>query len=332
MMHSSTLIAPILLLTSVSALPSPATLTPSSKPLPLIIWHGLGDNYAADGLAAVADLATETNPGTFVYQIRLDGDAGSDRTATFFGNTTDQIAQVCADLASHPILSSAPAVNALGFSQGGQFLRGFIERCNVPPVRNLVTFGSQHNGIAEFQACGATDWLCKGAMALLRTNTWSGYVQSHLVPAQYYRSCNTSTGKPTEEYLEHSNFLADINNERAEKNETYAKNLASLEKFVMYLFEDDTTVIPKSSGWFAQVTNLTSGVVEPLRNRTIYKEDWIGLKKLDEKGGLVFKETEGGHMQLTDEVLTDVFKTYYGPVHGKWEDLTVQEEGGQIEL
>ncbi|KAF2802937.1 palmitoyl-protein thioesterase precursor [Mytilinidion resinicola] len=331
-MHSSTLLAPVLLLTSVSALPSPATLSTESEPLPLIIWHGLGDNYAADGLAAVAELASETNPGTFVYQIRLDEDAGSDRTATFFGNTTDQIAQVCADLASHPILSTAPAVNALGFSQGGQFLRGFIERCNVPPVRNLVTFGSQHNGIAEFQACGATDWLCKGAMALLRTNTWSNYVQSHLVPAQYYRSCNTSTGEPTEEYLEHSNFLADINNERAIKNETYAKNLASLEKFVMYLFEDDTTVIPKASGWFAQVTNLTSGVVEPLRNRTIYKEDWIGLKKLDEKGGLVFKETEGGHMQLTDKVLIDVFKTYYGPVHGKSKELTVQKEGGQIEL
>ena len=64
-------------------------------------------------------------------------------------------------------------------------------------------------------------------MGLLKGNTWSDYVQSHLVPAQYFRSVNESTGEPTEEYLEFSNFLADINNERAVKNKTYAENLAS---------------------------------------------------------------------------------------------------------
>ncbi|KAF2472903.1 palmitoyl-protein thioesterase 1 precursor [Lindgomyces ingoldianus] len=303
----------LLLITSASILP-----LSERSPLPLIIWHGLGDNYDADGLKSVGDLANETNPGTFVYNIRLDEDPGSDRTATFFGNITLQIAQVCEDLASHPILSTAPAVNALGFSQGGQFLRGYIERCNLPPVRNLITFGSQHNGIAKYQTCGAADWVCKGAMALLRTNTWSDYVQSHLVPAQYFRSTNASTGEPSSEYLEHSNFLADINNEREGKNATYAENLASLDNFIMYVFEDDTTVIPKESGWFAQ-TNLTSGDVTDLRDRTIYKEDWIGLKKLDEKGGLVFKTTEGGHMQLNDKELVYLFKTYFAPPKAAWE-------------
>lgn len=34
----------------------------------------------------------------------------------------------------------------------------------------------------------------------------------------------------------------------------------------------------------------------PLRERDLYKEDWIGLKALDEKKGLVFLETEGGHV------------------------------------
>merc|ERR1712080_337765 len=79
-----------------------------SKPLPLLIWHGLGDNYAADGLHSVGDLANETTPGTFVYFIRLDEDAGSDRTATFLGNVTEQIAQVCDDISEHEVLSQAP--------------------------------------------------------------------------------------------------------------------------------------------------------------------------------------------------------------------------------
>ncbi|KAF2736780.1 palmitoyl-protein thioesterase 1 precursor [Polyplosphaeria fusca] len=296
------------------------------EPLPLVIWHGLGDNYDADGLKSVGDLAKDVNPGTYVYNIRLDEDPGTDQRYTFFGNLTDQIAQVCSDLSSHPILSTAPAINALGFSQGGQFLRGYIERCNAPPVSSLVTFGSQHLGISKYQHCDDGDWLCRGWQALLNGNTWSGYAQSHLVPAQYFRSTDDATGEATDEYLENSNFLADVNNERESKNETYAKNIASLDRFVMYLFEDDTTVIPKESGWFAY-TNSSSGEVTPLRNLTIYKEDWIGLKKLDEKGGLVFKKTEGGHMTLGDKVLTEVFETYFAPPKSVWEGVkdTIQE-------
>ncbi|KAG9234988.1 Alpha/Beta hydrolase protein [Amylocarpus encephaloides] len=280
----------------------------NDTPLPLVIWHGLGDNYAADGLASVGTLAQEVNPGTLVYMIRIDDDSSADRTATFFGNVTLQVEKVCADLAAHPILSTAPAIDALGFSQGGQFLRGYVERCNNPPVRSLVTFGSQHNGISEFQQCESTDWVCRGAQGLLRSNTWSTFVQSRLVPAQYFRD-----PEQMDDYLLHSNFLADINNERTLKNKTYKENLEKLERFVMYIFEEDTTAIPKESGWFAEVNGTE---ITLLRDRDIYKEDWIGLKTLDKKGALKFEETEGGHMKLTDKTLRKAFESYYGP-YGK---------------
>ncbi|KAF2127594.1 palmitoyl-protein thioesterase 1 precursor [Dothidotthia symphoricarpi CBS 119687] len=320
MLHTLSL-STLLLLPSVLASP----LSSPQQPLPLLIWHGLGDNYAADGLHTVGDLANETNPGTYIYYIRLDEDAASDRTATFLGNVTEQIAQVCTDITTHPILSTAPGLNALGFSQGGQFLRGLVERCPAAKVRNLVTFGSQHNGIAKYQLCGATDWLCKGYIGLLKANTWGNWVQSHLVPAQYYKATNDSTGEPTDDYLQNSNFLADINNERVLKNVSYASNLALLDAFVMYVFEEDTTVIPKESGWFAH-TNVTSGEVTPLRERPIYKEDWIGLKALDVKGGLEFKTVKGaGHMELDDEVLTDVFETYFSAEKASWEGVSEQE-------
>ncbi|KAI4649237.1 hypothetical protein J4E93_003552 [Alternaria ventricosa] len=317
-------ISTLLLVTQVIASPLARS---DIKPLPLLIWHGLGDNYAADGLHSVGDLANETNPDTYVYYIRLDEDAGSDRTATFLGNVTEQIAQVCDDIAEHAVLSKASGLNALGFSQGGQFLRGMIERCGDRiKVKNLVTFGSQHNGIAKYQLCKDGDWLCKGYIGLLKSNTWGAWVQGHLVPAQYFKATNETTGEPTEEYLESSNFIADINNERVLKNVTYAKNLAALDNFVMYVFEDDTTVIPKESGWFAY-TNTTSNEVTDLRDRDIYKEDWIGLKKLDDKGGLHFKTTKGGHMDLGDKVLKDVFKTYFAPEKTVWDGLVdeVQE-------
>lgn len=294
-----------------AALPStPSLRTTESEltPLPLIIWHGLGDNYARDGLKAVASLAEEVNPGTYVHIVKLADSPSGDQQATFLGNVTEQVAQVCEQLASDPILSTAPAVNALGFSQGGQFLRAYVERCNFPPVRNLVTFGSQHNGISHFQSCGFNDWLCRGAEALLRSGTWTEFVQGHMVPAQYFRD-----PKDLDAYLEHSNFLADINNERKVKNSTYRENLMKLNRFGMFMFEDDITAVPKESAWFAEV-NMTSGEVTPLRERQLYKDDWLGLKVLDEQGKLDFETVPGEHMRLTDTLLAKTFQEYFGPV------------------
>lgn len=44
-----------------------------------------------------------------------------------------------------------------------------------------------------------------------------------------------------EAYLANSAFLAEINNERGDKDARYAQNLAALERLVLYRFEDDST-------------------------------------------------------------------------------------------
>lgn len=307
-MHSLKPVLLPLLAASTTALRAPQTTSPEVTPLPLVIWHGLGDSFQGAGLNQLALLAQETNPDTYVHIINLaDSDLG-DREATFLGNVTQQIETVCAQLANEPILSTAPAINALGFSQGGQFLRGYIERCNFPPVRNLVTVGSQHNGISQFQKCKWTDLLCNTAELILRSGRWSNLVQGGVVPAQYFRDPEELDG-----YLENSNFLADVNNEREEKNATYRKNLASLNRFAMLLFANDTVAHPKESAWFAEV-NATSGEVTHLRDRALYKEDWLGLRELDDKGALDFATVPGDHMQLEEDEMVKIFKEYFGPV------------------
>ncbi|KAJ5769444.1 hypothetical protein N7520_004003 [Penicillium odoratum] len=311
---------PILSTLATSALSLSIKPTPNAgadTQLPLVIWHGLGDDFERDGLVAVADLAEAINPGTYVHIIRLAETGSADRQATFFGNVSEQIDLVCTQLSTDPILSTAPAINALGFSQGGQFLRGYVERCNNPPVYNLVTYGSQHNGISEFQSCGLSDWFCNAAEALLRAGTWADYIQSHVVPAQYFRD-----PEELDAYLEHSNFLADINNERVVKSEVYKKRLSSLNKLVMYMFENDTVVVPKESAHFAEV-NVTDGTVTALQNRSIYEEDWIGLKVLDQQGKLEFKTVSGEHMRMSEEDLEKTFKEFFGPVNttAKAEDV-----------
>ncbi|RDA83688.1 hypothetical protein CP532_0029 [Ophiocordyceps camponoti-leonardi (nom. inval.)] len=282
------------------------TSSSSSTPLPLLIWHGLGDNFASPGIEEIASLANTIHPDTLVYTISLGGDdPRADRSATFYGNVSEQLASVCDALAQHPVLATAPAVDALGLSQGGQFMRGYVERCNSPPVRSLVTFGSQHNGIAQFRECEPMDWLCGAAMLLLRHSTWSNLVQSRLVPAQYFRD-----PADYEPYLENSNFLADINNERPVKNESYRANLASLANFVLYMFDEDETVIPKETSWFAEVNGSD---ITPLRKRPIYTEDWLGLRQLDSKGALHFRTISGGHMDIPRQVLNDTMAEFFGP-------------------
>ncbi|CAK4033936.1 Palmitoyl- thioesterase 1 [Lecanosticta acicola] len=293
----------------------------SKKPLPLLIWHGLGDRHDADGLHSVGDLVNEIHPDTYVYYIRLNDKGDEDRKATFFGNVNDQIDQVCSTMKEQKeLLDEAGIVraDALGFSQGGQFLRGLVQRCDGLRVRTLMTFGSQHNGISDVQECGTWDLLCKGAVALMRGNIWTEWVQTNVVPAQYYRTLDWETGELTEEYLEKSNFLADINNEREgkeKKNETYKSRLSALEMLALFVFEEDKTVIPRETGWFAEVNDTDSEDrhVIPLRERAVYVEDWLGLRALDEKRGLACMSTPGDHMQLDDRVMREAFDLYFGP-------------------
>jgi len=329
-MHLYHLPALLSTLAFTTALPAPIPpSTSDAKPLPLLIWHGLGDNYAAEGLHSTGDLAAKVHPGTYVYYIRVDDDSSKDRSGSFFGNITAQSEDICEAIKADVKLvdpdTGRVRADALGFSQGGQFLRGLVERCEGLDVRSLVTFGSQHNGIAEFQKCGTYDLVCKGASKLVGDNAWTDYVQRTVVPAQYFRERNDTTGEPTEGYLEHSHFLAAINNEKKEKNATYAERIARLETFAMYVFEEDTTVVPKESGWFADV-NSTSGEVTELRNRPIYKEDWLGLKKLDQKGDLVFRTAPGKHMELETKVLKKAFAEFFGPEREDGDSKDVPEE------
>lgn len=107
----ATLVAPFI----VSALPQTA-------PRPLVVWHGLGDSYASPGMLEFAELLKEQHPGLFVHNIYIDEDNEEDKKAGFYGYVNDQVALVADQIAEIPELQNG--FDAIGFSQGGQFLRG----------------------------------------------------------------------------------------------------------------------------------------------------------------------------------------------------------------
>ncbi|CCJ28374.1 unnamed protein product [Pneumocystis jirovecii] len=236
---------------------------------------------------------------TYVHSVYLDEYSLNDKNGGFFGNVNDQVDFVSQQLSSIEELKDG--FNAIGFSQGGL---AYIERYNLPPVVNFITFGTPHSGISDFY-CPPGVYICKAASYLVKHGLWSHWVKTNIVPVQYYKDPENM-----DDYLEHNSFLADINNEKEAKNATYAKNLASLNNFVMVEFKDDFLIIPKESCGFNDYNSLTNEVIY-LRDRPIYQEDWIGLKLLDEKNALVHITIPGRHMELDYKVLIYIVKKYF---------------------
>ncbi|KDR75371.1 hypothetical protein GALMADRAFT_249405 [Galerina marginata CBS 339.88] len=308
----------VLCLASVFALPQ-------NSPKPLVIWHGLGDSHSSPGMLQFSSLIKEVHSGIFVHSVYIEEDLDKDRQAGFYGNANEQIEFVATQLAE--IAELRDGFDAIGFSQGGQFLRAYVERYNSPPVNNLITFGSQHMGISDIPTCRRYDFLCQIARKTAKQAVYGEWAQENLIQAQYYRDPSNY-----EKYLTTNYFLTSINNEIPNsRNETYAGNLASLKNLVLVLFTEDKTVVPKESAWFgAEVIeeeetpvkqfplslskNLNSERnVVPMRLQPIYLENWIGLQELDGRGGIVFETCKGEHMQLGD----------------CWKDLVIKFAGGR---
>lgn len=269
---------------------------PAAKPLPVVLWHGMGDSCcAAGGMGAVKQLI-EDELGVFVHSIATGETEYKDVWSSFMGNVNSQVEVVCDQLKSMPELRHG--FSAIGFSQGGQFLRAMVERCGheLPPVHTLISMGGQHQGVMNTPGCtqDAGGWAAKACtvmQTLLARGAYAPWVRENVVQAQYFKD-----PQDLGSYLASNIFLPDINNERDDKSKQYADNLAALERLVLYRFDDDTTVVPRDSAWFSFFDGTDT---IPLKEQDIYKEDWIGLKRLDGKGGLFLESAPGEHMQFT---------------------------------
>ncbi|KAF9545839.1 hypothetical protein EC957_010467 [Mortierella hygrophila] len=272
-----------------------ATITIPRKPV--VFYHGMGDSAHSEGMMELIASVTSIDPNVFTHSIYLAASEAEDQRAGFFGNVNKQIEAICDQLKAIPELEGG--FNAVGFSQGGQFLRAYVQRCNNPPIHNLVTVGSQHGGVSDIPGCvNPDDGSCKLMRTIARSGVYSGYVRDHIVQAQYYKD-----PKKLDTYLERNIFLPDINNELAVKNEEYKERLKSLNKFVMFMFMNDVTVRPKETGWFGFQDE--NGDIIELEEQDQYKEDWLGLKTMDKAGKLEFEVIEGEHMQFSLEEFTD---------------------------
>ena len=121
-----------------------------------------------------------------------------------------QVAAVCDHLASIPQLSQG--YNAVGFSQGSQFLRAVLQRCQhmdgMPKMHKLITLGGQHQGIMNGPQCSGPSFnqtpsmACRMVQRMLGLGAYLPWIRSHVVQAQYFKvsltdfaQAHTKTGR-----------------------------------------------------------------------------------------------------------------------------------------
>ncbi|CAI4222714.1 unnamed protein product [Auanema sp. JU1783] len=272
-------------------------------PAPVVIWHGMGDSCCNPlSMGRIKKMIEAEVDGVYVKSLMFGGNVFTDTEYGFFSDVNNLVKSACDQIAADPYLQDG--YNAIGFSQGAQFLRAVAQRCPEPPMLNFVSVGGQHQGIFGVPYCSSDVMLCMMMSKLLDYGAYTTFVQKRSVQAQYWHDPYNE-----ELYVNKSLFLADINNEKNYfkgiykddiKKKMYRKNLLKLKNMLLIKFTKDKMIIPKESSWFQYFAPGTKDI-QPLNETKLYKDDMIGLKKLVESGKVKFLEIEGDHLQITNE-------------------------------
>jgi len=277
----------------------------SSPPTPVVLWHGMGDSCCNPfSMGSVTRYIEKQIPGVYVHSLMIGENVVQDTENGFFLNINSQIELACQRIKEDPKLQGG--YHAVGFSQGGLFFRGLAERCPEPPIKNLVSVGGPQQGVYGLPKClGENHRLCDYVRRLLNYGAYIGWIQRLLVQAQYWHDPLAE-----QEFSEKSLFLADINNQGSDKNQTYKENLTKLEHLVLVKFSQDTVVDPKGSEWFSWFDSSSAQTMVPLQQTVLYQEDWIGLKELDQSGRLKLMAVDGDHLQLSQEAFDEIIDNF----------------------
>ena len=260
---------------------------PETKGVPTAMFHGFGDFCLQPGDIQFNEML-RSGTGAAVKCIEV----GIPMVGSIIGNF-EQIAQEsCKKIANDKTFHGE--FNVIGLSQGGLLARYIAEECDMPgKVRNVVTLGGPHMGVAAIPHC-FEGVACDIVNMVAKKFVYTSLAQNWIAPAGYFRDVNDYAV-----YEKDSVFLPALNNEHSTSD--YAKlranKFSTINAALLGMFTEDTMIYPKETAWFQGLDK--NGKVQALEESDFYKNDNIGLKTLNEAGKIKFDKIEGDHLQFT---------------------------------
>lgn len=265
-------------------------------PTPIVLLHGITSDTSE--LAPVEAWLKSRLPNK-VYNIEI----GNGKRNSLFKTMDWQLKELC--LAIYAIPQLEDGFHFIGMSQGGLLARGYVQRCNRFPVRNLITWVSPQAGVYGINDV-FFDWQKVYTPGYQNLYSFAGYWKD---PYQY------------EAYLANSTFLPWLNNESPQL-EAYGyhgfnfyqnrKRILSLDNFVMIWSAADDVISPPQSGRFEFYdivcsTRETPGCQELITKDALHVQDFfkssqyvnnlLGLRTLYHSGKLHMLETNCTHSE-----------------------------------
>ncbi|KAG8475011.1 hypothetical protein CXB51_031814 [Gossypium anomalum] len=293
-------------------------LIPTRHAIPFIVLHGIGDKCSNRGISEFTEVLSDWSksqgycvmhvaPSSYVFVfvcvckfvLMVVLSPGSD--ILFLCNS--DIGDGSWDSWTLPLSEQTSIVCEKVVKKMSELSNGY-NIVGLSQVKNFISLGGPHAGTASIPFCGSAV-ICILLDSLIKFGIYSDYLQEHLAPSGYLKI-------PTDmsDYLKGCRFLPKLNNEiNGMRNSTYKERLASLQNLVLIMFEDDTVLIPKETAWFGYFPDGAFEPVLPVQETKLYKEDWIGLKTLDEAGKVKFVNVSGNHLQIS----TSDMKKYMVP-------------------
>lgn len=233
---------------------------------PIVVLHGLGSS--AEKMEPLCNWL-ETTFRRKVFNLEI----GNGEKTSIYTPLPAQLAELCQTIYNNSALQNG--FDFIGLSQGGLLARGYVEQCNLFPVRNLITLVTPHGGV--FLRGGSED-------------IYNNFSQAHLSLAGYWRNPIR-----LETYLDKSCYLPLLNNEKVviDKSEKQKENLCNLSNFVMVWSPSDGVLHPAESGKFSFYDSKLN--IIPLEQTELYKTDALGLKFLNDRGRLSSHKTNCSH-------------------------------------
>eukprot|EP00941_MAST-03F_sp_MAST-3F-sp1_P001552 g1552.t1 len=184
--------------------------------------------------------------------------------------------------------------NFYGESQGALLARAYVTEYNDPPVYNLVALNGPQVGVGAVPKIALDSRLQR----LFRDAVDDFDIYSF----PFCSVCGYFKGKDKQSYMKHNRWLAYINNEKS-INETRRSNMLSLNRYVVTVALNDTTVQPPWSAWHEYWPwNATAKDRIANHSKTslkLWKRDDIGLKTLVNEGRMIFNAFNSSHTNYT---------------------------------